>query len=148
MRFQPFHNRLSPNAENPLRTAQTHALLVSSQDLRFLLGAIAALWLQHPVRSAIFTVILRIPALIRSILPDVNAAASPTSIRGGSSYHVQHFHHFPLTPQPLPNAGLFKDLAPALACFARIKDLLHRHLAVPRDEIGPCNLTETIPLAM
>jgi hypothetical protein len=35
--------------------------------------------------------VLRIPALVRTILGDVNAVAAPTSIRGGSLYHAQLF---------------------------------------------------------
>src|SRR5689334_8292442 len=92
--------------KNPLCAAQTHPLLVSSQDLRLLLGAIAVLWRQNQIRSAIFTMILRIPALTRTILPDVNAVAAPTGIRGGSLYHAQLF---PLTLQPLPIFVLAKS---------------------------------------
>ena len=50
--------------------------------------------------------ILRIPALVRTIPIDVNAAASSTRIRGSSLYHAQHFHHLPLTSQPLPSIVL------------------------------------------
>jgi len=56
--------------------------------------------------------LLRIPALIRTILADVNAAASSTSIRGGRFYHAPHYHLPLLNFQPQPEI-LFKELRAA-----------------------------------
>jgi len=111
MVLNPAQNGLTMRAKDTLYPAQADPLSGRPQHLLAKAVGISLFGFQDTIDTAIFAMILPIPALIRAISDKIGTAALITSIRDGFLYHAAHFikpHHLPFNHYRLFHTLTFK----------------------------------------
>ena len=100
--LHPFHRGLASHSVNTTQPTQAGPFRIAAQHVFAALALIIRFWLKHPIRPAVFAVVLGLTHLVRPILDDVLAAAHSAFVCLG---HLDHpaYSGLSLTTWPRPH---------------------------------------------